>query len=140
MSRRQMLQQAAMGFGAVAATALMSQPEYGALLADDKKKKGPFDPKETHYEAKVKNVIYLYMDGGPSQVDTFDPKPMLAKENGKPFKMKIEPTQFNNIGKTLQSPWKFKQHGKSGTPVSELFPYVAAARTVTVTVVEPTMH
>ena len=65
------------------------------------------------------------MDGGPSQVDTFDPKPRLEKEHGKPFGMKIEPTQFNNIGKTLKSHWAFKQYGKSGTPVSDLFPHVA---------------
>ena len=65
------------------------------------------------------------MDGGPSQVDSWDPKPQLDKENGKPFKMKIEPTQFNNIGNTLASPWKFKDYGECGTPVSELFPNVA---------------
>jgi hypothetical protein len=65
------------------------------------------------------------MDGGPSQVDTFDPKPALDKYNGKPFGMKIEPTQFDNVGKTLASPWKFTQHGKSGTPVSSLFPHTA---------------
>ncbi|MCP4812799.1 MAG: DUF1501 domain-containing protein, partial [Planctomycetaceae bacterium] len=57
-------------------------------------------------------------------VDTFDPKPRLEKENGKPFGMKIEPTQFNNIGKTLKSLWKFKPYGKSGTPVSDLFPHI----------------
>ena len=130
VSRRQMLRKSAMGFGAIAATALMSQPEFGGWVSaesvNDDKPKGPFAPKKSHYAAKVKNVIYLYMDGGPSQVDTFDPKPLLEKENGQPFKMKIEPTQFNNIGKTLMSPWKFKKHGQSGTPVSELFPYVAA--------------
>jgi len=65
------------------------------------------------------------MDGGPSQVDTFDPKPLLTAENGQPFKMKIELTQFNNNGNTLASPWKFAQHGQSGIPVSELFPHVA---------------
>ncbi len=65
------------------------------------------------------------MDGGPSQVDTFDPKPRLTKENGKPFPAEIEATQFNNVGKTLASPWKFKQYGQSGIPVSDLFPHVA---------------
>jgi hypothetical protein len=65
------------------------------------------------------------MDGGPSQVDTFDPKPLLTKENGQPFKMKIEPTQFNNNGHTLCSPWSFQQYGQSGIPVSELFPNIA---------------
>ena len=133
MNRRQMLRNGACGFGAVALTALMGGKTYGSLVTessaggptanDDRKE--PLAPKPTHFAPKVKNVIYLYMDGGPSQVDTFDPKPRLAKENGEPFKMKIEPTQFNNIGKTLQSPWKFKQHGECGTPVSELFPNVA---------------
>jgi hypothetical protein len=65
------------------------------------------------------------MDGGPSQVDTWDPKPRLQQEHGKPFAMKIEPTQFNNNGNTLASPWKFSRHGQSGIEVSELFPNIA---------------
>jgi hypothetical protein len=65
------------------------------------------------------------MDGGPGQMDTFDPKPLLNREHGQPFKMKIEPTQFNNNGTTFASPWNFHEHGQSGTPVSELFPHVA---------------
>jgi hypothetical protein len=64
------------------------------------------------------------MDGGPSQIDTFDPKPRLAQEHGKPFGMKIEPTQFNDIGRTFKSPWEFRQYGKSGIPVSDLFPHI----------------
>ncbi len=52
------------------------------------------------------------MDGGPGSMDTFDPKPLLTKENGQPFKMKMEPTQFDNNGNTLGSPWKFQQHGE----------------------------
>ncbi|MEX2026040.1 MAG: DUF1501 domain-containing protein, partial [Pirellulaceae bacterium] len=81
--------------------------------------------KKPHFPAKAKNVIFLYMDGGPSQVDTFDPKPRLNAEHGKPFAMKIEPTQFNNNGSTFGCPWKFQQHGDSGIPVSDLFPNVA---------------
>jgi hypothetical protein len=65
------------------------------------------------------------MDGGPSQVDTFDPKPRLNKEHGQPFAVKIEPTQFNNNGNTFGCPWKFQQYGQSGIPVSDLFPNVA---------------
>ena len=65
------------------------------------------------------------MDGGPSQIDTFDPKPRLTREHGKPFGLKMEPTQFNNNGNTLGSPWAFRQHGQSGIPVSDLFPNVA---------------
>ena len=114
-----MLQQSACGFGAVALSALLAEGESFGSLADETSTQG------LHHPAKVKRVVYLYMDGGPSQVDTFDPKPRLEKENGKPFSMKVEPTQFNNIGKTLMSPWKFKNYGESGTPVSELFPNVA---------------
>ena len=121
MTRRAMLKNAACGFGSVALAALLADKNYAGLIAGDQ-----VDEKaNTHHAPKAKQIVYLYMDGGPSQIDTFDPKPRLAKENGKPFKMKIEPTQFNNIGTTLQSPWKFKNHGESGTPVSELFPNIA---------------
>lgn len=85
----------------------------------------PLAPRETHFPAKARSVIFLYMDGGVSQVDSFDPKPRLDRDNGKPFATKIEPTQFNNIGNTLASPWKFQQYGESGIPVSDLFPHVA---------------
>src|SRR2546428_7710772 len=60
----------------------------------------------------------------PSQVDTFDPKPRLQKESGQPFKMKMEPTQFNDNGLTLGSPWSFRNYGQCGLPVSDLFPRV----------------
>lgn len=78
-----------------------------------------------HFEPRVRSVVFLYMDGGPSQIDTFDPKPLLAKYDGKPFPTKMEPTQFNNVGNTLASPWKFQKFGQSGIEVSELFPHVA---------------
>ncbi len=116
MSRREMLRTAANGFGAVALTALMADPAYGA--------KNP--PRgEPHFKPKAKSVIFLYMDGGPSQVDTFDPKPRLDREHGQRIKMKVEPTQFNNIGNVLKSPWKFRKYGQSGIPISDLFPNVA---------------
>jgi hypothetical protein len=70
-------------------------------------------------------VIFLYMDGGPSQMDTFDPKPRLTRENGQPFAMPMEPTQFDNNGATLGSPWQFKQYGESGLWISDLFPHLA---------------
>lgn len=80
-----------------------------------------------HFIPKAKNVIFLYMDGGVSQVDSFDPKPRLAKENGDDpaKKFKVDATQFNNVGKILKSPWAFKQYGDCGMPVSELFPHIA---------------
>ena len=113
-----MLRQCAGGFGAVALSALLNDPAYGA--------KNPLAPRATHFRARAKSVIFLYMDGGVSQVDSFDPKPRLARDHGKPFAAKIEPTQFDNIGKTLKSPWEFKRYGKSGIEVSDLFPHVGS--------------
>src|SRR5881392_2909679 len=117
LTRRQMLARCANGFGAVALTALLGDR---AFAADS-----PMSPRPSHAIPKCKNVIFLYMDGGPSQMDTFDPKPLLTKEHGQPFKMKMEPTQFNQNGLTLGSPWKFRQYGQSGLWVSDLFPQVA---------------
>ena len=102
--------------------------QLGAVaLADRLARDGFAGTMKTHHPAKAKSIIFLYMDGGPSQVDTFDPKPALTKYAGKNPSdvMKVEPTQFNNVGRVLPSPWKFKQHGQSGAWVSELFPHVA---------------
>ncbi len=123
LSRREMLARCANGFGAIALTALMADKAFGGVVRAEPH--NPLAPRPTHFPAKAKSVIFLYMDGGPSQVDTFDPKPRLTAENGKPFGMKMEPTQFNNNGSTLGSPWKFQQYGQCGAPVSELFPHVA---------------
>lgn len=127
MSRRQMLAQAANGFGAVALSSILA--ESGLFAAPDAGPASSLTSKPTHFPAKAKHIIFLYMDGGPSQVDTFDPKPMLAKHDGKsPYEVlgKVEPTQFANIGKLLKSPWAFKQYGQCGLPVSDLFPHVGA--------------
>jgi hypothetical protein len=113
-TRREMLGRCANGFGAVALAAL-------AADAQD-------PPKPTHFRPRARNVIFLYMDGGPSQVDTFDYKPMLEKHHGQdPRKVigKIEKTQFENNGTVLKSPWAFRRRGESGLWVSDLFPHVA---------------
>ena len=65
------------------------------------------------------------MDGGPAQMDTFDPKPLLQKEHGKPIQIKVQNTQFDNVGNVMGSPWKFQKYGESGIPVSSLFPKIA---------------
>jgi hypothetical protein len=122
VNRRDMLRQCAAGFGVVALSALLNDRSFGAAPATQPT--GPMSPRPQHFPAKCKNVIFLYMDGGVSQVDSFDPKPLLTKEHGKPFKMKMEPTQFANNGATLGCPWEFKPGGKCGTPVSDLFPHV----------------
>ena len=113
-----MLRNTATGFGALALSCLMSEKAVGAA--------NPLAPKQPHFPAKAKNVIFLYMDGGVSQVDSFDPKPRLAAEDGKPFGMSMEPTQFDNNGNTLRNLWEFNRYGESGLEVSDLFPYVGS--------------
>ena len=120
-NRREMLQWCASGFGAIALNALGSDHAPAEILR-------AMSPKAPHFEPKAKNIIFLYMDGGPSQVDTFDPKPMLDKYDGQDPKEVIgnlAPTQFDNVGKVLKSQWDFKQHGESGHWISSLFPYLA---------------
>ena len=116
-----MLLRCANGFGAVALSALFAEDGRAASAPDPALNGG------LHHRATAHNVIFLYMDGGPSQVDTFDPKPLLTKYDGKdPHSVfTVEPTQFNNVGKVMGSPWKFKQYGQSGLWVSDLFPHVA---------------
>src|SRR5688500_107621 len=129
ISRRDMLLRCASGFGAVALSALLNDRAFASPPAGHSPLSSAASPKApgvaTHCPPRARNVIFLYMDGGPSQVDTFDPKPLLAKEHGQPFKMKKEPTQFNQNGNTLASPWKFRQYGRSGRWVSDLSPHVA---------------
>src|SRR5688500_3115699 len=121
ISRREMLARCANGFGAVALATLMGE----SALAVPSSAPSPFAPRVPHYPAKAKSVIFLFMDGGPSQIDSFDPKPRLAMEHGQPIRMKTPPTQFANVGAVMQSPWKFRQYGQSGIPVSDRFPHVA---------------
>ena len=123
LSRRDFLVRSANGFGAAALAALLAEDGRGAETGESAGS-SPFAPKKPQYAPRATNVIFLFMDGGPSQVDTFDPKPLLEKYHGKPFPAKVEPTQFNNVGATLASPWKFRPFGQSGLPVSDLFPHV----------------
>jgi hypothetical protein len=105
-TRREMLAKCANGFGLFALNAMLA----GAA---------------PHFRPRVKNVILLFMDGGVSHVDSFDPKPRLQAEHGKPFRLKVEATQFDDIGKILGSPWAFRPRGQSGIEVSDLFPHIA---------------
>jgi uncharacterized protein DUF1501 len=124
ISRREMLLRSANGFGAVALAALLAERAEAARgAAPEGAVRGAGGG--PHFPARAKAMIFLYMDGGPSQVDSFDPKPRLDKEHGQPFAMKIEPTQFNDNGNTLKSPWQFHRYGESGIPVSDLFPKIA---------------
>ncbi len=120
LSRRALLSHTASGFGAIAAAALFGERALGARPDDDRQ--DPFAPKAPHFEPRVKNVIFLYMDGGPAQMDTFDPKPELERWHGKPLPVDAPPTQFDDVGTVMASPWKFQPGGESGLPISDLFP------------------
>lgn len=119
LSRRRMLQTSAVGFGWLAASALLAQTGATAAAVD------PMAPKRSHFPPRAKRVIFLLMKGGPSQVDTFDPKPLLDRDDGKPFPGQKPRVQFAPTSTLLKSPWSFKNYGESGLPVSELFPHVA---------------
>ncbi len=123
-TRREMLWQSANGFGGVALASLLSMPSYGGLLKDESRNDSPLAPRPPDHKPRAKNIIFLHMDGGPSQVDTFDPKPRLNREHGRAISIQI-PEGLREAGKVLKSPWKFQQHGECGTEVSSLFPHVA---------------
>jgi hypothetical protein len=125
MNRREMLARCASGFGGLAWLGLLAERSFSAVLSPESgAAANSLLPRPPLRAPRARNVIFLYMDGGPSQIDTFDPKPRLDRDHGKPFAMKMEPTQFNNNGNTFKSPWTFRPGGRSGLPVSDLFPNV----------------
>src|SRR5258706_2894741 len=119
MTRRDILLKAGRGFGGVALAGLLDAAE-----------SNPLAPRSPHAPAKAKSVIYLFMHGGVSHVDTFDPKPELTRRSGQPLSVELartiktsfihDPTKAILRG----SPWQFKPGGTSGLPVSDLFPHV----------------
>ncbi len=118
MNRRELLQSAACGFGYMALAGLAAEQ---ALAAGPK---SPLAPRPTHHKARAKRIIFLFMHGGPSQVDTFDHKPRLARDDGKD--LPFAPAKGTTVSrKIMASPWKFAQHGECGHHVSELFPETA---------------
>ncbi len=117
-SRRELLTSLGAGFGAVALGGLAR----GLGLAEST---NPLAARAPHFTPRAKRVIFLFMHGGPSQVDTFDYKPLLQRDHGKPLPFEKPRIQFAQTGNLLASPWKFAQHGESGAWVSELFPSVA---------------
>ncbi len=118
-SRRSFLREAGGGFATLALIDLLARDGLIAR-ADDA---GPLAPKPPHFEARAKHVIFLFMNGGPSQVDTFDPKPDLDRHHGRPYQGKT-PVGSNGrpIGHLMKSPFRFEPRGASGLPISDLFP------------------
>ncbi len=120
LSRRTMLRQSAVGFGSLA---------LASLVADQTRAEaGPANPlaaKLPHFSARAKRIIFIFMKGGPSHVDTFDYKPLLTRDDGKPLPFAKPRVQFAPTGNLLASPWKFAQYGECGHWVSDLFPHMA---------------
>ena len=123
VTRREALCRSGMGFGALALGGLLadSLPTSGAARAAGLAGGAisPLVPKRPHFAPKAKRVIHLFMNGGPSQVDTFDPKPALSKYNGKAIPSSL-PTE-RKTGAAMESPFKFKKYGQSGIEVSDIF-------------------
>ena len=126
LTRREALNRGGMGFGALALSGLMSEAGLlnpaRAAAAGSGDGGSPLAPKAPPLAAKAKRVVHLFMNGGPSHVDTFDPKPMLSKYHGKPIPSN-RPTE-RKTGAAFQSPFSFKKYGKSGLEVSEVFSHV----------------
>ena len=131
-SRRSFLSQSGLSLGAVALQALLgSRPASGTTAEPSARATRSMAPLPSHFPAKAKNVIYLFMAGGPSQLDMFDFKPALRRLEGQPIPESfIKGKSFAQITekqpKLLGTPYRFRRHGESGIEVSELLPYTAS--------------
>ena len=123
MNRRDWLRTTGCGFGSLALSALAHWDSARAGQGSN-----PLAPKQPHFPATAKSVIFLYMHGGTSHIDSFDYRPELERQHGKPLPDSVNTgrNKFNqNLGSILKSPWKFRQYGESGAWASDLFPHVA---------------
>ncbi|MCA9121695.1 MAG: DUF1501 domain-containing protein [Planctomycetaceae bacterium] len=130
LSRRELLSRSGCGIGSLALGGLLASS--GSLKAAPQSRavtESPLAQRAPQFPAKVKRVIHLFMNGGPSQIDTFDPKPEVTALDGKPLpdsiKARLQPTQRNRVGVLFGTPFHFEQRGQSGLPVSDLFPRTA---------------
>ena len=119
LTRRDFLQRCGVGFGALGLAAMQGPGVFGADAGAVNMDR-PLAPRAPHFPVKAKRVIHIFANGGPSQVDTFDPKPELTKWHGKPIPLDLKTER--KTGAAFGSPFKFQKYGKSGIEVSELFP------------------
>jgi len=133
LSRRNFFERFSDGIGGVALASLLTRDLFGATvdssngLPDGHRRMYDLKPRPTHFAPKAKAVIHLFMNGGPSQMDLFDPKPVLDKHNGEAYfdKVAADLTTPEQVGGLMRSPFKFAQYGKSGMWISELMPHLA---------------
>jgi hypothetical protein len=123
ITRRELLRRSGLGFGMLGLTTLLAREK--TFGVDAVSVAGPLAPKPPHFPGKAQRVVHLFMNGGPSHVDTFDPKPALDKYHGKPLPNPNLRTERKTAG-AMRSPYKFQKYGQSGIEVSELFAQTAA--------------
>ncbi len=116
MTRREVLRTFANGFGMVGLSGLLAAQETSNPLA----------VRAPHHPPRAKHLIFLFMSGGPSHVDLFDPKPRLERDHGKPLPFEMPKLQRTRTGNLLKSPFAFRRHGRSGIEVSDLLPNIAS--------------
>jgi hypothetical protein len=122
LTRRQLLCRSGMGMGALALAGLMRD---AGLVSAAEPVANPLAPRQPHFPARARRVIHLFMNGGPSHVDTFDPKPALARYAGKALPVPNLRTE-RKTGAAFPSPFQFQRYGKSGIEVSEIFPHIGS--------------
>jgi hypothetical protein len=120
LTRRELLARSSVGFGSLALASLLAEESRA-----EESRTHPLAPRPPQFPARAKRVLFLFMHGGPSQVDTFDHKPLLTRDHGKPLPFDRPRVVSSPTLNLLKSPWEFKQYGQSGMWVSELFPHTA---------------
>jgi hypothetical protein len=122
LTRRQALGQFAAGFGGLALNGMLAEQLFAA--PGNAGNPGPLAATPPHTRPKAKRVIFLFMSGGPSHIDLFDPKPLLERDSGKPLPFEERGVQFAERGNLMRSPWKFRPTGQSGIPMCELWQHL----------------
>ena len=127
LPRRDLLKHAGAGFGLLGLAGLLADDGARAALPTGDRADDPLAPRPGHFPPRAKNVIWLFINGGPSHVDTFDHKPELEKRDGQPLPGFDKNTGFfaDQVGGLMKSPFEFRRHGESGAWVSSLFPHMA---------------
>jgi hypothetical protein len=118
LPRREMLRRCSLGFGSLALSALLAPRLSAATL-------GNSSVRPPSYRPRARHVIFAYMSGGVSHLDSFDPKPELKRRHGQPMPVPVKPTMFNDNGNIMASPWESRPRGQSGIEMTDLFPQIA---------------
>src|SRR5262249_5814614 len=125
LTRRELLRRSGMGFGMLGLVGLLAAEGSLAPSVEAATEINPLAPKKPHFDGKARRIVHLFMNGGPSHVDTFDPKPLLTRYHGKPLPRQNLRTE-RKTGAAMRSPFQFRRYGQSGIEVSDLFAQTAS--------------